>query len=246
MTRSTEMHDKTLRVALLHAVLVLAALSAPAQALGQTKSQGTLVPVVVQKPRSTARTVGLGTAGFLTGFLAHEAGHVVVNLMLGNVPKFEGFFVWGFVPFFAIAPRVDCVDDVCIKNNGQEFGAGPRGKYAIVSAGYNVQHISDELILSRRPGLRYEGAPYQKGILLFNIFLSCMYSVGAWTNLQDPHGDLAGMGRASGFTQAGLSAALMLPAVLDTYRFLFPSSARWSAWLSRGSKVSFVGLTFAF
>jgi hypothetical protein len=236
---------KTLRVATLLTVLVCTASLVPGHAACQESSnQGS--SVVRSRPRQRARTTGMGMLGFLTGFFAHEAGHVVTNLMLGNVPEFQGFLVWGFVPFFAIAPNIDCVEGVCTKQNGQEFGAGARGKYAIVSAGYNVQHISDEIILSRSPGLVHEYAPYRKGILLFNVFLSCMYSVGVWTGLQDPHGDLAGMGRASGYSQVGLSAALMLPALLDTYRYFVPSHARWSAWLSRGSKVSFVGVTLTF
>jgi hypothetical protein len=201
---------------------------------------------MANKPPTRARTVGMGLLGFATGFLAHEMGHVVTNLMLGNVPEFQGFLVWGFLPFFAIAPNIDCPNGVCVKENGQEFGAGPRGKYAIVSAGYNVQHITDEIILTRSPDLLHQYAPYRKGILLFNVFLSCMYSAGVWTGLQDPHGDLAGMGRASGYSQVGLSMALMLPAIIDTYRFFVPSSARWSAWVSRGAKLAFVGINLSF
>ncbi len=245
MTRSGEMHDKTLRVALSLALLTFACF-APVPAFAQ---QGPTIAAATpseRAPRFDARGVGFGLLGFATGFLAHEAGHVVVNLMLGNVPEFQGFLVWGFLPFFAIAPNIDCEGGVCTKQNGQEFGAGPRGKYAIVSAGYNVQHITDEIILTRSPGLIHEVAPYRKGILLFNVFLSCMYSVGVWTGLQDPHGDLAGMGRASGYSEVGLSMALMLPAILDTYRFFKPSHSRWSAWLSRGSKLAFVGITVTF
>jgi hypothetical protein len=252
VTRSGQMHDKTLRVALSLALFALACF-APAPALCQDgPTLAALRPREAPRvgareaPHFDARSVGWGLAGFATGFLAHEAGHVVANLMLGNVPEFEGFLVWGFLPFFAIAPNIDCADGVCIKQNGQEFGAGPRGKYAIVSAGYNVQHISDEIILTRSPDLVYKHAPYRKGILLFNVFLSCMYSVGVWTGLQDPHGDLAGMGRASGYSEVGLSMALMLPAILDTYRFFVPSHSRWSAWLSRGSKLAFVGITLTF
>ena len=43
-----------------------------------------------------------------------------------------------------------------------------------------------------------------------------------------------------------LSLALLAPAVLDTVRYFFPGTARWSAWVSRGTKLSFVGLNFTF
>jgi hypothetical protein len=195
-------------------------------------------------PSSVSRTLGLGTLGFVTGFLAHEAGHVVTNLMLGNVPEFEGFLVWGFLPFFAIAPQIDCVGGVCTKRSGEPFEAGPRGKYAIVSAGYNVQHVTDEILLSRRPNLRYQDAPFHKGLLAFNIFLSGMYAVGSLTGIQDPHGDLAGMTRASGFHHVALSLLLLTPAGLDTYRYFVPDS-RWAPWVSRGAKATFIGLTLA-
>jgi hypothetical protein len=199
-----------------------------------------------EQVRSRLRTVGRGLAGFATGFFAHEAGHLVTNVMLGNVPQIQGFFVWGFIPFFAIAPRIDCVHGKCTKWNGENFGPGPRGKYAIVSAGYEVQHISDEIILSRAPNIRAEYAPYRKGILLFNVFLSCMYAAASLTGTQDPHGDLAGMTRASGYDHVFLSAALLLPAVLDTVRYALPRTSRWSAWASRGSKLLFVGINVSF
>jgi hypothetical protein len=195
---------------------------------------------------SLGRKIGMGTLGFVTGFLAHESGHLAVNLMLGNVPAFEGLLVFGFIPFFAITPRIDCQGEVCTKNDGEIFAAGPRGKYAIVSAGFNVQHLTDEVLLSRRPNLRYEDAPYQKGVLLFNVFLSCMYAAGSLTGLQDPHGDMAGMARLTNVHYVPLSFALLAPAAFDTIRYFLPKTSRWSAWVSRGTKLMFVGLTFTF
>jgi hypothetical protein len=202
--------------------------------------------VASEPPSSTARTLGLGSLGFVTGFLAHESGHLAANLMLGNVPAFEGLMVFGFIPFFAITPRINCYGDECTKHDGERFAAGHRGKYAIVSAGYNVQHLTDEVLLTRRPGLRFEDAPYQKGVLAFNVFLSCMYAFAALTGLQDPHGDMAGMARLSNVHHVPLAFALLAPAALDTFRYFVPGSQRWSAWVSRGTKLAFVGLNFTF
>src|SRR3954465_7627075 len=54
-------------------------------------------------------------AGALTGLAAHEAGHVVANLALGNVPALEGFLALGFIPFFAVRPYITCSDTACYK-----------------------------------------------------------------------------------------------------------------------------------
>lgn len=196
------------------------------------------------EPRSLGRRVGIGLGGVVTAFLAHELGHISANLMLGNKPRFEGLLVWGFAPFFAVSPDIDCVGDHCTKRDGSAFSAGRRGKYFIVTNGFHVQHITDELILSLEPELRFREAPFRKGMLLFNVFLSCFYAAGAWTGLEDPHGDLGGAARLAGFDEVALSFALLAPAALDTYRYFRPSSVKWAPWVSRGAKAAFLGLNF--
>lgn len=191
------------------------------------------------------KSIGLGLGGALTAFLAHEAGHIFANLLLGNSPRFDGMLVWGVIPFFAVAPGLRCDGDVCTDRSGERFRAGRRGNYFIVTAGFHVQHLLDELILTRRPRIRDERAPFQKGMLLFNVALSCMYAVGAYTGLEDPHGDLAGAARASGMHHAWLATALLVPAALDTYRY-WSRETRWSPWASRAMKATFLGLNFTF
>jgi hypothetical protein len=205
-----------------------------------------VTPAAEERESSLARRVGLGSLGFVSAFVAHEAGHVAANLLLGNVPVFDGLMVWGFVPFFAIAPRIQCDGERCIDRHGDPFEAGRRGKYFIVSAGFNVQHLTDEIILSRHPDLRHRDLPFHKGMLLFNVFLSALYITGEWTGLSDPHGDLGGMRQMSGFDGRLLSLSLLVPAALDTYRYFAPQSVSWAPWVSRGSKAAFVGLTFTF
>lgn len=198
----------------------------------------------VEQP-SIGKSIGLGFAGALTAFLSHEAGHVLANLMLGNSPRFKGMLVWGAVPFFVIEPGLSCDDGVCEDRSGDRFRAGARGNYFIVTAGFHVQHVLDEVILTRHPNIRDERAPFRKGMLLFNVSLSCMYAVGAYTGLEDPHGDLAGAARLSGMNEAWLATALLIPVALDTYRY-WSREARWSPWLSRAMKVTFFGLNFTF
>jgi hypothetical protein len=196
-------------------------------------------------PMTFGRRLGFGVAGVLTAFLAHESGHIFVNLMLGNNPHFEGTLVFGFVPFVVVSPGIDCKAERCVDRSGERFRAGPRGTYFIVTAGFHVQHLLDELLLGARPALRTRDAPFQKGMLLFNLFLSCLYAGGAFTGLEDPHSDLVNAATLSGFHEAWLASLLLVPVALDAYRFMVPSS-RWSPWVSRGAKAALLGLNFSF
>ncbi|MET0343289.1 MAG: hypothetical protein ABW252_19930 [Polyangiales bacterium] len=198
-----------------------------------------------EPPPALWRTVGLGFAGALTAFLAHETGHVFANLMMGNNPQFEGTMVFGAIPFVVVSPGIDCDPTPCTDRGGERFRAGRRGNYFIVTAGFHVQHLLDEVLLSREPSLKSRYAPFQKGMLLFNLFLSCLYAGGAYTGLEDPHGDLVNAAETSRFREAWLASLLLVPVAMDTYRFFVPSS-RWSPWVSRGAKAALLGLNFTF
>lgn len=189
---------------------------------------------------------GLLAAGFATAFVAHETGHLVVNLALGNRPAIEGTRVWGFVPFVLIDPQLSCGPTECIKPNGDIFGPGRRGKYFIASAGFQVQQLTNELLLSLTPDIRQREAPFRKGMLLFNIGLSTAYVLADWVGIEDPHGDLGTMERMSRRNSALMGLSILLPAAIDAYRYFFPSQARWSAWVARASKAGMTGMTFAF
>jgi hypothetical protein len=190
-----------------------------------------------------ARSFGLFAAGALTGFFAHEGGHLLANLVMGNVPQIQPIWGFGFIPFFTIAPRIGCYGDTCYKHDGSEFWAGPRGKFAITSAGFNVQHITDEILLTRTPYLRYRVAPFQKGLLAFNVLLSIGYATAAITRIENPQGDLSRSAELIGMPPEVYAAMLLLPAGLDIYRYFRPDS-RWAPWVSRGGKLAVFGLTF--
>jgi len=191
-----------------------------------------------------ARSFGWFAAGAFSGFLLHEAGHLFANLIQGNVPKFQGIWGFGFIPFFTIAPRIYCEDGRCYKDDGSEFWSGPRGKFAITSAGYNVQHLTDEIMLSRTPNLRYQVAPFRKGLLTFNVLLSVGYALAALTTIENPQGDLSTSAKLIGFHHAYYASMLLIPAMLDTYRY-FRTESKWAPWVSRTGKVAVVGLVFA-
>jgi hypothetical protein len=184
-------------------------------------------------------------AGALTGLAAHEAGHVVANLALGNVPAVEGFLALGFIPFFAVRPYITCGETACTKRDGSTFGAGRRGKFAIVAAGFNVQHLGDEILLWSWPELRYGSGPYRKGLLAFNTITSVVYAVGSWAGLEDPRGDIANAAQISGISHRVLALFVLAPALLDGVRYFYPG-ARWAPFAAATSKATFIGLNFAF
>lgn len=190
------------------------------------------------------RSFGKFAAGAITGFFAHEMGHIVANLVQGNVPQIQFIKGFGFIPFFTIAPRIYCEDDRCYKHDGSEFWSGPRGKFAITSAGYNVQHLTDEIMLSKSPYLRYKVAPFQKGLLTFNVLLSIGYATAAITGIENPQGDLSSSAALIGFHRAYYASMLLIPAGLDIYRYFRPGST-WAPWVSRAGKAAVVGLVFA-
>jgi hypothetical protein len=211
-----------------------------------TGARATAAPNDDEAPNRLWPRAGMLAAGFATAFVAHETGHLVANFALGNRPAIEGTRVWGFVPFVLIDPQLTCGSTECVKPNGDHFGPGRRGKYFIASAGFHVQQLTDELILSLTPDLRQREAPFRKGMLLFNIGLSAAYVLADWVDLEDPHGDLGTMERMSRRNSALMGLAILLPAALDAYRYFFPSQARWSAWAARASKAGMTGLTFSF
>lgn|GEM_PF-1245579 len=195
--------------------------------------------------RGRWRAIGIGTAGVATGFIAHELGHVFVNLAYGNVPTFEGLRYAGFIPFFRISPGISCNPAGCFHHDGTPFVGGRSGTYLITAAGFNVQNLGSEIILSLEPKIRYHRSPFQKGMLFFNISLSTGYALSAWFQIKPPIGDIYGMANASQLNPNWIALLVFIPAGLDLYRFFLPNS-KWAPWVSRAAKVTFLGVSFAF
>lgn len=193
----------------------------------------------------TFESVALTSAGFVTAFVVHEACHGVANLAMANVPTLEPVRFLGFLPFFAVSPNIQCQDGVCTQRDGQTFEPGPRGYTFIVSSGILCQEITNEIILTERPRIRYETAPFLKGMLLFNVATSVAYGIANLTGLEPPQGDLYGMDAAGGVPHGVFAAVVLGTAALDVARYFLPEST-WLPWVSRGSKVVTVGLVVAF
>ena len=200
----------------------------------------------VEPPLSsiTAQEVALFAAGAATGFAAHESCHLLTNLLLGGTPRLERVTFLGFIPFFAISPGLSCSSGRCTRF-GEPFGAGTRGVYAIVSAGFQCQHIEDEVILTDAPKLREQEAPFRKGMLAFNTLTSVGYVLANWLALEPPQGDIATVTRLTPAPRGVVTGLLLATASLDLARYFAPDE-KWLAWVSRVTKVAMGGLVLTF
>jgi hypothetical protein len=193
----------------------------------------------------TFGSVAVTAAGFLTAFLVHEACHGVANLAMGNVPTLEPVRFLGFLPFFAVSPGINCGQGTCVRRNGAPFPPGPRGYAFIVSAGLICQEVTDEIILTLRPGLRQEKAPFLKGMLLFNTAASVAYGIANLAGIEPPQGDLRALDGVSPLPHGVFAAVVLGTAALDVARYFLPDT-QWLPWVSRGTKVVTIGMIVAF
>jgi hypothetical protein len=194
-------------------------------------------------PAFTWRGAALFVGGAVTALAAHESCHLMANLAMGNRPGFEPVTFLGFIPYFAIVPSIRCQNGTCTKSNGEHFGPGRPGLYTIVSAGIQCQHYEDEIILSQRPGLRMDQAPFRKGMLTFNTLLSIGYVLANWMGVEPTDGDIRGIHRDGGAPRFLLSSMILGIAAVDIARYYYPH-ARWLAWLNRMAKISVTGIAF--
>jgi hypothetical protein len=212
-------------------------------------ARGEPVPAeAVQKPELIGKITVAKTAwfagGFVTAFVLHESGHLITDLSLGVKPHVDPVWFLGFIPFFAIDSGIGCTGRVC-SQNGQPFGAGQRGAAMIFSAGFQMQHIEDELILSLQPDLRNVDGPFRKGMFAFNTATSIGYVIADWIGIEPVTGDIASMNRVTRVPRAITTGGLMSIAAVDLLRFWYPESQALP-WASRALKVAFAGAVVAF
>lgn len=166
------------------------------------------------------------TASFLAGAAvalgAHETGHLAFDVAFQADPTLKAV-QFGPFPFFAVTHSSD---------------VSPRREFTISSAGFWVQEATNEWLLTSRPSLRREHAPFVKGLLAFNILNSIGYAGVAFFRAGPYERDTRGM-TATGIDERAIALMVLAPAVLDAYRYMRPA-ARWAAWASRAAKVGSV------
>jgi len=179
-----------------------------------------------EKPSARrAETTLAFLGGAATAFGAHEGSHLLFDALFDARPGAKRVD-YGGIPFFAIT----------------HHPVSRRREFIISSAGFWTQQGIDEWLLTSRPTLRREHAPFMKGMLAFNVTASVMYSGAALTRTGPPERDTRGMAAASGrrgIDERWIGALVLTPAALDAYRYFAPH-ARWAAWTSRAVKVGMV------
>ena len=201
---------------------VLIALLLVASCAADARAQETAPAGDPARRRETPAVVRF-LAGAAAGLGAHEAGHVLAGVSFGASPRLRPI-AWGGLPFFAI----------------DHDPVSARRELVISSAGFWAQHAGSEWLLSTRPRLRHERAPFLKGMLAFNLAASAVYSVAAFGAFGPPERDTRGMAVSvgeDGIAEPVIGVLVLGPALLDGYRYLRPESA-WARWASRGLKAA--------
>ena len=97
--------------------------------------------------------------GAAVGFGAPELGHGSFDLVFDADPGIKKVSFKG-IPFFAITHANQL---------------SPRREYTVAASGLWIQNGLNEWILSRRPSIRQEHAPFQKGVLAMNVLTATVY-----------------------------------------------------------------------
>jgi hypothetical protein len=194
----------------------------PAAAAAQSSS----TTQTLQSPPSDEHLVADAVtflAGGALGLAMHESGHLLFDGVFDASPRIEGIH-FGPFPFFAITHRSDM---------------SPRREFTISSAGFWMQDLSSEWLLTRQPSLRAAHAPLAKGVLAFNVLNSVGYACVAFARAGPFERDTRGMADSIGVDERAIGAVVLAPAVFDAIRYFNPD-ARWAKWASRAAKVGSV------
>ena len=199
-------------------LVLLAAISVPA-------SPADAQPAAHENPASEHRasTLGRFLFGGAAALGAHESGHLLFDGIFNAHPGISRVSFHG-VPFFAIT---------------HDSGLPNRKEFVIDSAGFWVQHATNELILHSHPRLRDERQPFLKGMYAFNVLASVAYAGAGFARTGPVERDTRGMADASRIKEPWIAALILAPAVLDSVRYFHPQ-AKWAAWSSRGFKAGMV------
>jgi hypothetical protein len=167
--------------------------------------------------------------GAAAGFVGHELGHMMTDVFFGKTVSFVPVYL-GPIPFFAVQP---CCDLTPLQN------------YVIGSAGFVVGDVSSELILQIAPRLRSQRHAFLKGVLMFDILLAAGYAITGFANIGPPQSDVNTMARGLNVPPWQVGVMLMVPSVVDMYRYFVPRSV-WAPWTSIAGKTFLVGVGFTF
>jgi hypothetical protein len=161
-------------------------------------------------------------AGAGAAFVTHEAAHLFFDALFDTKPFVTAVHL-GPIPFFAVSHET----------------ATPKQEFIVSSAGFWSQEATSEWLLTRRPHIRDEHAPFAKGVLAFDVLTSIGYGVVAMFEAGPVERDTRGMASGIGVDERIIGALVMAPAVVDAYRYVRPGS-RWAPWTARALKIGSV------
>jgi len=166
--------------------------------------------------------------GMATGFAAHESGHILFDVVFDASPGIDRVS-FGSIPFFAITHK---------------SGLPKRQEYIISSAGFQVQNLTSEWLLTSRPDLRQHDAPFMKGWFAWNVVASTAYGIASFTHAGPYERDTRGMASSVDIPEPWIGGMVLAPAALDVWRYFKPET-RWIRWTSRFVKAGAFILIFA-
>ncbi len=167
-----------------------------------------------------AGSIGRFLAGGAIAFAAHEGGHVLFGRLFGTKTGLRRVS-FARIPFFAITHTGTLT---------------PRRQFVVSSAGFWTQHATSEVLLTLRPRLRDENSPLLDGVIAFDVLASVAYAGTAFARFGPSERDTRSMAATLGVNERWVGLLVLLPAVLDAYRYFDPE-AGWASWASRGVKV---------
>ena len=173
-----------------------------------------LIPTSVEawSLRQIGDKTGAFLLGFTTGYLVHEAGHVIVAKSKGYNVKLDGLTI--------IYP------DALMSNSDQ---------LQVASAGFQAQWLTTEAAFYYRS--KKELSPtsdnFTAGLISSHLAITAAYL----TVLRDhTEGDTYSMAEATDLSTGQIAALLTVPAVLDTWRLFGEDVPKWVPALSVGFK----------
>lgn len=141
--------------------------------------------------------------GFVSGIVAHEAGHYVVATSKGYKVSHDGLSI--------VYPDAAFTDSDHLR---------------VASAGFQTQWLLTELVLRDRNGKEVKEPPgnFGAGVVCAHLGITLAYL----TVLKDhKQGDIVGMAEATGRTNNQIALALAVPGALDAWRLFGNQVPEW-------------------
>ena len=150
--------------------------------------------------------------GFASGYLAHEAGHVVVAATKGYNVSLDGPTI--------IYPNANMSESDSLQ---------------ISTAGFQAQWLASEaaFLYRSKKEMTSSSDNFTAGVISSHLVITTAYLTFLRNHSQ---GDLSGASEATGISTGQLAGMIAIPALLDTWRLFGDDVPKWVPALSVGAK----------